>query len=145
MNNLSKLSIVPLKRTAAQSPQEHRRSKLVAKLEEQLALAQAQAEGKKYVVVKPSWSRDENGNKQRVQREKIVRPWWWQDGEGLGMVVRYGARAIELSKGKRAITIAHVPMLPGAINTIIAAVNAGELDGAIEAAINEAKHKGARA
>jgi hypothetical protein len=139
VSNLNKLTMIPLKRGARQTPAEQRRGKLIAKLEEQLALAQAQAEGKRYVVTKPSWTRDEAGNKQRVQREKVVRAWWWPEGTGLNLVVRYGARPLELSKGKRAISIEHVPMLPGALNTIIAAVAAGELDGAIEAAINDTK------
>ncbi len=57
------------------------------------------------------------------------------------MVVRYGARPLELSKGKRAISIAQVAMLPGALNTLIAAVKAGELDAAIEAVIDARKLK----
>ena len=133
MSNMSKLTLVPLKRRAGATPQEQRREKLVAKLEEQLALAQAQAEGKRYVVMKAAWTRDADGNKQRVQREKVVRPWWWPEGEGVSLVVRYGARPIEFAKGKRAISVTHVPMLPGALNTLIAAARAGELDGAIEA------------
>ncbi len=138
-SNLSKLSLVPLKRRARMTPQEQRREKLVAKIEEQLALARAQSEGKRYVVTKPSWSRDENGNKIRVQREKIVRPWWWPEGQGLTLVVRYGARPIELSKGKRAIQIEHVPMLPGVLNTLVLATRSGELDGAIDAALAEVR------
>ena len=138
-SNLSKLSLVPLKRRARMTPQEQRREKLVAKLDEQLALARAQSEGKRFIVTKPAWSRDENGNKIRVQREKIVRPWWWPEGQGLTLVIRYGARPIELAKGRRAIQIEHVPMLPGAINSVIAAVKAGELDGAIDAALAEVR------
>jgi hypothetical protein len=129
---MSKLNVTQLKRPQALSPTEHRRAKLVAKLEEQLALAQAQAEGKRYVVTKPSWSRDENGAKIRVQRERMVKPWWFADGEGVVLVVRYGARIMELQKGKRAIAINTYAMLPGALNTLIAAAKAGELDAAIE-------------
>lgn len=139
MSNLAKLNLVQLKRRARMTPQEVRRSKLIEKLEEQLALAQAQAEGKRYVVMKPAWTRDENGVKQRVQREKVVRPWWWPEGTGLTLVVRYGSRPVDLGKGRRAINIEHVPMLPGAINTVIAAVKAGELDAAIEAALGEVR------
>ncbi len=139
MSNLGKLNLVPLKRRAKMTPQEARRAKLVDKLEEQLALAQAQSEGKRYVATKPAWRTDENGVKTRIQKEKIVRPWWWPEGTGLTLVVRYGSRPVELSKGRRAINVEHVPMLPGAINTVIAAVKAGELDGAIEAALGEVR------
>ena len=139
MTHLSKLTLTQLKRAQKQSPAEQRRSKLILKIEEQISLAQALAEGKRYVVMKAAWTRDADGNKQRVQREKVVRPWWVPEGEGVSLVVKYGARSLELAKGKRAISVPHVPMLPGALNTVIAAVKAGELDGAIDAALAEVR------
>jgi hypothetical protein len=141
---LSKLTVAQLKKPQSLSPTEQRRAKLVVKLEEQLALAQAQAEGRRFVVTKPSWTRDDAGNKQRVQRERTVKPWWWQDGEGLCLVARYGARILEISKGKRAIMVNTPAMLPGALNTLIAATKAGELDGAIEQVLADAKTKAKR-
>lgn len=141
VSHLSKLNITQLKRPAKQSPVEQRRTKILAQLNEQLALAQAQAEGKRYVVMKPAWRRDADGNKTRVEREKQVRPWWWKDGDGLSLVVRYGAKQIELSRGKRAISIAQAAQLPETLKTLISAVAAGELDGAIESAVTAAKAK----
>ena len=93
------------------------------------------------LVTRPSWTRDDDGNKIRVQRERQVKPWWFQQGSELHMVVRYGARQLELAKGKRAIVINTQAMLPGAINTLIQAVGAGELDAAIAAAIDARKLK----
>ena len=144
MSYLSKLTVTQLKKPQSLSPTEQRRAKLVAKLEEQLELSKAQAEGRRFVVTKPSWTRDDAGNKQRVQRERVVKPWWWQDGEGLCLVVRYGARILEINKGKRAITVNTPAMLPGALNTLIAATKAGELDGAIEQVLADAKTKAKR-
>ena len=142
MGYLEKLNVTQLKRPQSLSPTEQRRAKLVTKLEEQLALAQAQAEGKRYIVTKAAWTRDNDGNKTRVQKERMVRPWWFADGStGLSLVVRYGARILELQKGKRAIAIAQPALLPGALNTVIAAVQAGELDGAISAVVDERKLK----
>ena len=105
MSFLAKLNVTQLKRPQSLSPAEQRRNKLVAKLEEQLALCQAQLEGKRYVVTKAAWTRYDSGNKHRVQKERMVKPWYWQDGEGMCLVVRYGARIIELNKGKRAISV----------------------------------------
>lgn len=141
MSHLAKLTITQVKRQSALSPQEARRTKLITKLEEQLKLAEAQAKGERYLVIKPSWSRDVDGNRVRVQRERQVRPWWWQEGEGVAMLVRYGARSLELHKGKRAVSIPNAALLPGAIHTLIAAVRAGELDAAMDAAITETKRK----
>jgi len=123
---LAKLTVTQLKRPQSLSPTEQRRTKLIEKLREQLALAEAQAEGKRYIVTKPAWTRDDAGNKIRVQRDRVVKPWWFQDGSGLVLVVRYGARIMELQKGKRAIAINTPAMLPGALNTLIAATSAGE-------------------
>lgn len=141
MSYLAKLTLTQMKRTSALSPQEARRAKLITKLQEQLKLAEAQAKGERYLVTKPSWSRDADGNRVRVQRERQVRPWWWPEGEGLAMIVRYGARSLELSKGKRAVSISSAALLPGAIHTLIAAVQAGELDAAMDAVITETKRK----
>ncbi len=145
MSHLAKLNITQLKRPAKQSPVEQRRSKLIVKLEEQLALARAQAEGKKYVVMKPAWTRDSDGNKTRVEREKQVRAWWWKEGDGLSLVVRYGAKQLDLAKGRKAISIAQVSQLPEALSTLRAAVAAGELDGALESAVSATKGKPAKA
>ena len=117
MSYLAKLTIAAVKRHTQQSPQDVRRTKLVVKLEEQLALAQALSKGERYLITKPAWTRDPDGNRVRVQRERQVRPWWWAEGEGVCMVMRYGARQLELVKGKRGIMIATPTMLPAAINT----------------------------
>ena len=144
MSILGKLQITQLKRPTAKSPQDKRRENLIAKLEEQAALAQAEAEGRKYSVSKNAWARDEAGNKTRITRDKVIRPWYWPEGSGLAMVVRYGAKPLELSKGKRALTVANLAALPEVITTVIAAVKAGELDAAMEAVVQAAKAKPAR-
>jgi hypothetical protein len=141
---LSKLNITQLKRPAKSTPQEQRRNKLIAKLEEQQALAEAQQQGKRYVVMKSAWTRDDAGNKQRIQREKIVRPWFWPDAGGLSMVVRYGARPLELAKGRRALSVPTLDAIPATITTVIAAVKAGELDAAMDAAVAASKLKTSR-
>ena len=141
MTFLSKLTITQLKRPTRSTPQEQRRNKLITKLEEQLALAEAQKAGKRYVVMKSAWTRDDSGNKQKVQREKIVRPWFWPDANGLCMVVKYGSTALELAKGKRALTVPSIDAVPEVITTVIAAVKAGELDNAVEATIAAGKSK----
>jgi len=56
-------------------------------------------------------------------------------------VVRYGAKILELAKGKRALSVANVAALPDVIATIMAAVMAGELDGAIDTVVSPPKGK----
>lgn len=138
---LNKLTIVPLKKPEKQSPLEQRRNKLVAKLEEQAELARCQTEGKRYVVMKNAWTRDDAGNKTRVQREKIVRPWWFSNGSGLTMTVKYGSRDLEIQKGKKALSIGDISAVPETVKLVIAATQSGELDAAIEAAVAASKTK----
>lgn len=141
MGHLNTLALTALKARAPMTPQEQRRAKLIAKLDEQLALAEAEAAGRKHVVMKQAWTRDNDGNKTRVEREKRMKAWWWKDGEGLAMVVRYGAKPLELAKGKRALRVDGIAAVPGTIRTVIEAVKAGELDGAMDAVIGASKAK----
>lgn len=145
MGHLNSLALTALKARVAMTPQEQRRVKLTTKLEEQLALAEAAAAGRTHVVTKQAWTRDNDGNKTRVTREKRIKAWWWKDGDGLAMVVRYGAKPLELAKGKRALRVENVAAVPGTIRTIIEAVKAGELDAAIENVIASAKAKQGKA
>lgn len=142
MSTISKLNLVPLKARVAMTPQEARRQKLVIKLQEQLALAEAEAAGRKHVVMKQAWTRDNDGNKTRVEREKRTKAWWWKDGDALTMVVRYGAKPLELGRGgKRAISVPNIAAVPTTIRTVMEAVNSGELDGAIDAVLGTSKAK----
>ena len=46
----------------------------------------------------------------------------------VGLTVRYGAKAIEFEKGKTAIVVPNKDQLVATLDTVIAAVKAGELD-----------------
>jgi hypothetical protein len=144
MSIMGSLNIIQLKRPARMTPAEQRRAKLVAKLVEQQAMAQAAVEGRSYSATKRAWARDENGNRVRVQREKRVTQWWFPDGttpDALTMVVKYGAKPIELAKGKRALSVPNLAALPEVIKVVTQAVIGGELDAAIEAVANPPKLK----
>ncbi len=61
--------------------------------------------------------------------QKRVRPWWQEDGTGkIALTVRYGSKPIEFEKGKAAIVLPNKAAVAGALDTLIAAVRAGELD-----------------
>ena len=141
MGHLNALTITTLKARVPMTPQEQRRTKLIVKLEEQLAMANAAAEGRSYVVTKQAWAKDADGKRVRVEREKRLKPWWWRDGDAVTVVVRYGAKPLELAKGKRAVSVSDLASLPKAIATVIAAVQAGELDAAIDAVVGASKVK----
>jgi hypothetical protein len=102
-----------------------RRAALISRLEEQRALAQDPT----YVPTVQRWVANEQGSKSLVTVQKRVRPWWVEDGTSkVALTVRYGSKAIEFEKGKAAILLANKGALVGALDTVIAAVRAGELD-----------------
>ena len=64
-----------------------------------------------------------------------VRAWWWPTDAGkLALNLRYGARAVEISRGKATVEISTVAELVPTLELLKRAVEAGELDAQIEAA-----------
>lgn len=58
-----------------------------------------------------------------------VRRGWFFDAEGtVYFSVRYGTKALNLTKGGNAVEVGKIEALPGVIGILIEAVNAGELD-----------------
>jgi len=139
MSYLTKLNVVTLRRAEAIDPVAQRRNKLVLALQEQIEAARAQEQGKRHVTHRSAWTRDTEGNKKRVQKERIVRAWWWEENKEIMMCVRYGARILELAAGKRAVKIGSYAQIAGTLNTLISATQAGELDAAIAAALKARK------
>ncbi len=113
-----------------------RRAKLVEKLAEQLQGAEALISGMSFQTTKRITRTDANGELERVTVPKRFRAWYWHDISGVWFLeVRYGARALKLSKsGATSIVVGEQDKLVDIIGTVIEAVRAGELDAAIEAA-----------
>ena len=116
-----------------------RRNKLVRRLWEQIELARAQQAGTEFAPVKlRSYQDKETGVRKQVQTTKRVKQWWFTAENGkLTMNVRYGARLIELAKGKSSIEIGSTDQLLPTLELIKQAVEAGELDAQIEVAANK--------
>jgi len=134
MSLLNSLKIVTAKRPAPVSPIARRRDMLIAKLNEQVAYAQAQRDGGVYASTRIRTVKDqESGESKRVEMPKRVKPWWFTDDNGkLCLVVKYGTKPLELAKGKVAIELTAQADLIPTLETLKAAVSAGELDTQIE-------------
>ena len=118
-----------------------RRNKLAKRLWEQMELAKAQLAGTQFAPIKfRSYQDKETGLRKQVEITKRVKQWWFTADNGkLVMNVRYGARVIELAKGKSAVEIASLTELVPTLELIKQAVEAGELDAQIEAAANKVR------
>jgi hypothetical protein len=135
MATLASLKLVAAKKPTQQSPVVHRRNKLSSKIQEQILLAAAQNEGSTYAPTRIKTVTNADGDRVQVTHAKRVKPWWFVGDSGKVCIeIRYGAKVIELSKGKTAIEIASPTALVETLETVKAAVLAGELDQQIEAA-----------
>ena len=132
---LQSLKVTSAKKAIGNNPQVHRRMKLARKLWEQIQLANSQADGTQFTMTKFRTVTDPDGGRRSVEIPRRVRAWWWTtDTNKLALNIRYGARKLEISKGKSAVEIATMTELVPTLELIKQAVEAGELDAQIEAA-----------
>ena len=125
MTSFKTLTFSHLPKLTAADPVIHRRNKLIVRLQQQIALVQ----DPNFTLTRQKWIADEQGVKQLRELRKKVRPWWRIDPTGaVVLTVRYGARVIEFAPGKAAIAVGKKDRLVQTIETVIAAVEAGELD-----------------
>ena len=136
MGVLDKLKIVALAKQVKGTVEQERRKKLAEQLTEQLKLAEAALGGVAHQRTKAAWETDAAGNRYRVQRPVKLRQWWTvADGGVAQFGVRYGAVPLQLQPGKAAVEVAKLADLPVVIKTLLQAVEAGELDAAVAAAM----------
>ena len=135
MSTLNALKLSTAKKSLNTTPVVYRRNKLGKKLWEQIQLAQAHLAGKQFTTTRFQTVRDEDGVRRSVEVPKRVRAWWWNSDNGkIALNVRYGARVVELAKGKCTIEVAAPTDLIPTLELIKKAVEAGELDTQIESA-----------
>jgi hypothetical protein len=125
---LKSLTFAPLPKLSSTDPVVHRRNKLITRLNQQISLVQDPS----FTLTRSKWVEGENGKELR-ETKKRVRPWWRvADASGnVILAIRYGAKPIEFEKGKAAIMVGKKEQLVPTIQTVIAAVEAGELDAVI--------------
>ena len=115
-----------------------RRNKLSKRLWEQIELAKAEQAGTTFAVSKfRSYTDRDSGIRKQVETNKRLKAWWFVGDNGkLAIAVRYGAKVLELAKGKYAVEVATKNDLVPTLQIIKTAVESGELDIAIESAAN---------
>ena len=135
LNSLKLVSFSPIINT---SPDAVRRRKLIAKIDEQLALAA----NSDYQPTKTKRVKDEEGNVQKVEVKKRIKRWWAATADGkVNLTIRYGSKAIEFTKGKNAIELDSEEQVASTLLKVKEAVQAGEFDALIDAQIGSRKTK----
>ncbi len=133
MQMFSKLKLVSAQ-VERFSPVMARRAKLTSKIDHQIAAAKAAADGVVYAAKRQKFVKDdETGARKQVEADTKVKHWWWTASSGkLMLAIKYGAKTIELAKGKNAIELASLQEVIDALGAVKEAVVAGELDAQIE-------------
>ena len=105
MSTLAKLKLVSVA-AGQKSPTVSRRNKLTTHLLEQIAMAKAQTEGGVYAAKRVQFVLDEEtGERKQVEIARRVKQWWFTAPNGkLALALRYGAKPIEIVKGKNAVS-----------------------------------------
>lgn len=142
-SNLASLKLSTAKKPTQMPVVQFRRNKLIKRIWEQIQLAKAQQSGAEFVVTQSRTVTDaETGARRTVEQPKRLKPWWFTtEGGKLALSIRYGSKVMELAKGKSAVEVASVNEIIPTLEVIKAAVEAGELDTALESA-SEALREG---
>ena len=97
MAALQGLKLITAKRKTALSPIQHRRNKLMGRIDEQIDLAQATLEQRIYVKQRHRSVKDEQGIRSTVATQVRVKQWWFeQEGGKLALFIRYGLSLIHI-------------------------------------------------
>ena len=120
---LKSLNFVPLP-ASLRSAVDIRRLKLMERLEDQKKLLA----DPNYVRTYKRWVKID-GNRSQIEKTQRIYPWWRPGPNGsFVFFVKLGGKPIEFEKGKAGIAAQNAEKLAHVINTVMAAVLAGELD-----------------
>lgn len=129
MSFIQSVTLAEYKPDAVRSPVVRRRTKLAAKVEEQIKLAIDSS----YRPSKIVWSKGADGTEHKVEQPKRIKRWWLEAADGsVQLTVRYGAKPLVLAKGKNAIVLKSTDEVEGTLRKLLLAVLGGELDAVLE-------------
>ncbi len=117
------------------------RTKFALALQTQISIVGAEAKGETYTVDRLRWKTMDDGSRERVTVQVEPRKWFWEDEGKIFLMPKIGVRPLELEKGKPTIEVGADMELVPTLNTLIQAVNDGELDKQIAAANSRTKAK----
>jgi hypothetical protein len=141
MSALANLKLVNAKRPARLSPALLRRNNVAKRIFEQIELAKSKQEGKAFSPTRLRTVKEaETGLTKTVSVPKRVKEWWFTSDSGkLCVSLRYGAKVIEIAKGKTAVEMAGEKELVATLEVLKQVVESGELDAQIESASRNVK------
>jgi len=135
MAPLKTLTFKTIERNRRESEITARRHKLIVKLQEQQKVLEHHIKGERYAVTRPKWMQNDHGERVLVQKQRVIHPWFFERDGGYYLQVKYGTRILSVDGVHNAIFVEAISDLRGVLSELIAATQAGELDGAIAQAL----------
>ena len=134
MGHLAKLNFKEFTRNVQTDPVLVRRDKLMAAIDEQQKVLAAALKGESYTVA-ATRTRKVEGEKVRIQVERTVRAWFFEQDGGWYVQCRYGARPLRLSDKGNAAFVAKLDAVAAVLEALKLAAMSGELDAALVGAL----------
>ena len=126
---LSSLKVIARPKIEPKPPVIGKRMKLIEKLELQQRMATCLLEKRPFEAYREKIVKNpETGEKQKQRRQVNVRPWYYDSDGHYYLEVKVNNKTVELLQGKPAIDVGELKQRPVIIDTIIQAVEKGELD-----------------
>ena len=135
MASLKTLTFKTIERNRRESEIIARRKKLLIKLKEQQKVLENHMKGEQYVVTGPKWMQNDRGERVLVQKQHIIRPWFFERGGGYYLQVKYGTRILSVDGVHNAVFVSALTELTEVLSKLISATQVGELDTAIAQAL----------
>ena len=135
MTSLKTLTFKSIERNRRASEIIARRQKLIVKLEEQQKVLEHHLKGEHYVVTRPKWMQNDRGERVLVQKQRVIRPWFFERDGGYYLQVKYGTRILSVDGVHNAIFVEAISDLNRVLSKLIAATEAGVLDAPIAQAL----------
>jgi len=136
MTHLHALAFVSVPKSSALNPIQIRRNRLIERLEEQKRLATDPS----FTPVSKRWKKTPDGSRALVDHYRRLKPWWRADEAGsLILTIKVGLKTLEFEKGKTGIAVGAPERLESVLETVVAAIRAGELDRFLEPSTAEGR------
>ena len=135
MASLKTLTLKTIERNRRESEITARRHKLIVKREEQQKILEHHMKGEQYVVTRPKWMRNNHGERVLIEKQRVIRPWFFERDGGYYLQVKYGTRILSVDGIHNTIFVEAISDLNGVLSKLVSATEAGELDAAIAKAL----------
>jgi hypothetical protein len=134
MGHLAKLNFKEFSRNVQIDPVLARRDKLLAAIAEQQKALAAALTGEIYTVA-ATRIRKVDGETVRIEVERIVRAWFFEQDGGWYVQCKYGARPMRLSDKGNAVFVPKLDAVAQVLEALKLAAMSGELDAALAGAL----------